>query len=114
MICHRRFPFLRHCVWGFNQEEQDADRQAEIIRVSLENIHRLGLDYPGLQTGGIVRSARRLSAIQAMRPDDRREYINNLLVSRVSILNCWLRVVVVVAPWGGSSNLAPFFISRKF
>jgi hypothetical protein len=80
MLCQRR------CR---QRSRQQAEEQAaDIIRGSLRNLNLLGgrnvTDHSGTGTGGGLR----------MSQEDRREFIQNVLVSRVSYLVVvWLLVV---------------------
>ena len=84
MLCQRR------CRRRNQQAAQD--QAAEIIRVSLRNLNLLGMDEAsqdifanaglglGMGPGGAMGALAR-----GLSPEDRREYIKNVLVSRVRI-----------------------------
>lgn len=80
MLCHRRFSAARgyYFSWGSAREQHDAERQADIIRISLENLRRLGFGDGNYNYNGHRHQQGRV------RPEDRRDFINNVLVSRVS------------------------------
>lgn len=69
----------RRLVWFREDESEDHD-QAEIIRASLDNLRRLA-------THPVWASRPRsmlLNSLEGLSPKDRQEYLNNVLVSRVS------------------------------
>eukprot|EP00934_Nitzschia_sp_Nitz4_P003089 Nitzschia sp. Nitz4//scaffold75_size92586//79825//81319//NITZ4_004870-RA/size92586-augustus-gene-0.83-mRNA-1//1//CDS//3329557750//3079//frame0 len=73
VICTRQCPFPRCCR---RTRRQTPEEQAEIIRASLLHVNFLGLG------GGIGPGSRFWSPLRGMTPEDRREYISNILVSK--------------------------------
>jgi hypothetical protein len=82
-------------------EQSEAEGHAEIIRLSLEELHRLALDGTLSNNRVLVPPAALWNLLRTMSPEDRREYINNVLVSRVS------RIFQII--WVNHSFLAQSF-----
>jgi Ring finger domain len=82
----KRIPFLfrRPCTEHYlcccrDNHEAEAQRQAELIRISIENLRQLALD-PGTFSRQLRTTA--WSPLHEMTPDDRRQFLQNILVSK--------------------------------
>jgi hypothetical protein len=78
MLCRRRCPDLS---WFRRADPRGAEREPAIVRLTLEDLQGISLS-----ANRMLPAAALWNPIRAMSPENRREYINNVLVSRVSRL----------------------------
>lgn len=106
VLCRRRFPRFFRCCCCREDEQVEAEREAEIIRISIENLRRLGLEHRGnFPQNNNSRLMMTWNPLQSMSAEDRREFLQNMLVSR--------KIVKVSGDDDGTSSIDDKSVTRK-
>lgn len=71
----------RHLRWLHMTGDTEIDRESDALRVTLENLRRLASETGMANRGSLL--TRRSNPLDHLSPEDRKEFLNNVLVSRV-------------------------------
>ena len=74
---------LRCCSRETNPSE--AERQADMIRLSIENLRRLGIEHMAYSRNNNSRLMMSWNPLHSMSPEDRRDFLQNILVSKTIV-----------------------------
>lgn len=78
MIFRCRCPHVR---WLYMAGDAEIDRESAAFRATLENLRRLAFESGIAHQGSLV--TRRSNPLHHLSPDERKDFLNNILVSRV-------------------------------